>query len=154
MPVPEGMAAVMATILWILAGFLDQALAVDLLIGRRGRLGLHLRAGRHVELDDAVILVGRLFRRLVALALLGHDMDEEWTVLRVADVLQHRQQMIDVVTVDRADIEEAEFVEQRAAGDEAAGVFFDGDRALLQHPAGKAFRDLPNHVAQAAIGAA
>ena len=33
--------------------------------------------------------------------------------------------MIDVVAVDRPDIEEAELVEQRAAGDEAARVFLD-----------------------------
>jgi hypothetical protein len=40
--------------------------------------------------------------------------------------------MIDVVAVDRPDIEESEFVEQGTPGHETAGVFLDGDRALLQ----------------------
>ena len=81
-------------------------------------------------------------------------MDQERAVLGVADVFQHRQQVIDVVAVDRADIEEAELVEQRAAGDETAGVFLDRDRALLQHAARQALGDLAHEMAQAAIGAA
>ena len=62
--------------------------------------------------------------------------------------------MVDVVAVDRADIEEAELVEQRAAGDETAGIFLDGDRALLQHAARQPLGDLPHPMAQAAIGGA
>ena len=115
----------------VLARFLDQALAVDLLIGGRGRLRLDLRAGGDVELDDAVILVGGFLRRRVALALLRDDVNEDRPVLHVAHVFQNRQQMIDVVAVDRADIEEAELVEQRAAGDQPARVLLDRDRALL-----------------------
>ena len=57
-PVPDGIAAVMATILSSFSRFLDQALAEHVLIGRRVRLRLGLRAGGDVELDDAVILVG------------------------------------------------------------------------------------------------
>ena len=42
----------------VLARLLDQALAEHLGVLRRAALGFGLRAGRHVELDHAVILVG------------------------------------------------------------------------------------------------
>ena len=49
----------------------------------------------------------------------------------VAHVAQHRQQMVEIVPVDRADIVEAEFLEQRAAGQEAARVLLGaGDGAV------------------------
>ena len=131
-PVPDGIAAVMATILSSFFASLMRASCVDLGIGGCGCFRLRLRARRHVELDDAVIFVGRFFGRLVALALLRDDVNEERSVLGVAHVLEHRQQMIDVVAVDRPDIEESEFVEQGAAGDEAAGVFLHRHRALLE----------------------
>jgi hypothetical protein len=99
-----------------------------------------------------MVLVGGFFRRLVAFALLRHDVDQERTVASVAHVLEHRQQVIDIVAVDRADIEEAELIEQRAAGDEAARIFLDGDRALLQHAAWQALGDLAHPMAQAPIG--
>ena len=69
---PDGIAAVMPTILLSFVRLLDQALAEHLLVGRRVRLGLGLDAGRDVELDHAVILVGGFLRRPVALALLRH----------------------------------------------------------------------------------
>ena len=43
--------------------------------------------------------------------------------LGFAHVAQHRQQMVEVVAVDRADVVEAHFLEQGAAGQDAAGVF-------------------------------
>ena len=49
--------------------------------------------------------------------------------------------MVDVVAVDRADIEEAELVEQRAAGDEAARILLHRQRALLEHFRGHALDD-------------
>ena len=61
----------------VLLRFLDQALGEHLGVGRRVRLGLGLRAGDDVELDDAVILVGGALGRRVALALLGDDMDQD-----------------------------------------------------------------------------
>ena len=46
-------------------------------------------------------------------------------------LLQHRQQMVEIVPVDRADIVEAEFLEQRAARQEAARVLHGaGDGAV------------------------
>ncbi len=118
----------------VLLRLLDEALAEYVLVGRRIRLGFRLRAGRDVEFYDGVILVGGSFRRAVALALLRHDMDQDRTSLHVAYVLQDRQQMVEIVAVDRADIIEAEFLEQRAAADhEAAGIFFRPVGAVRQH---------------------
>ena len=114
----------------VLRRFLDQALAEDLGVGGRVGLGLGLRAGHHVEGDDAVILVGGGFRRRVALALLGDHVDEDRPGLGVAHVLQDRQQVVEVVTVDGADIVEAELLEHGAAGPEAAGEFLGALAAL------------------------
>ena len=71
----------------VLPRLLDQRLGEHLGIGRRGRLRLRLRAGRDVELDHAVILVGGFLGRLVALALLRDDVNQERSVLGVAHVL-------------------------------------------------------------------
>ena len=67
-----------------------------------------------------MILVGGRFRRPVAFALLRHDVHEDRPRFGVAHVAQDRQQVIEIVAVDRADIVEAELLEQRAAGPEAA----------------------------------
>ena len=107
----------------VLARFLDQALAEHLGVVRRAALRLGLRAGGDVELDHAVILVGGVLGRGVALALLRDHMDQDRPDLGVAHVAQHRQQVVEIVPVDRADIIEAELLEQRAAGDIAARVF-------------------------------
>ena len=136
----------------VMLGFLDQRLGEDLGIARRVRHGLGLGAGHHVELDDAVILVGRLLRRGIAMALAG-DAHEPAPGLRraVAHIAQHRQQMVQIVAVDRPDIEEAQLLEQRAAGHHAAGE--------LLGALGGGFdlaRELPGHflaeMAQRAIG--
>ena len=137
----------------VLARLFDQAFAIDLLEGRGRRLGLDLRASRDVELDHAVVLVGGFFRRLVPFALLRHDMNEDRPVLHVAHVLQHRQQVVDIVAVDRPDIEEAEFIEQRAAGHQAARVFLHGERALLQRLARNVLGDLAQDLPHAVIAA-
>ena len=104
-------------------GLLDQLLGEHVLIRRRPRRRLGLRAGDDVELLDAVIFVRRRLGRAIALALLGHDMDQDRALLAVADILEHRDQMVEIMAVDRADIIEAEFLEQRAAGDHAAREF-------------------------------
>ena len=136
----------------VLLRLLHQAFAEHLGVGRRVRLGLDLLAGRDVELHDAVIFVVGGFRRRVALALLGHDVDEDRPFFGVAHVLQNRQQVIEIVAVDRPDIEEAELLEQRAAGDEAARIFLHGAGALLEEFR-QALGELMDDVAQRAVGA-
>ena len=119
--------------------FLDERLGEHLGVARRFGLGLHLGSGDHIELGDAVIFVGRGFGGRIALALFRYDVDQDRTrLLGIADVLQYRQQVIDVVAVDGSDVEKAELLEQGAAGDQAAGVFlgalgrlFDRARELL-----------------------
>ncbi len=138
--------------LLVLFGFLDEALAEHVLIGGCIRLGLGLGTGGDVELDHGVVLVGGGFGGAVTLALLRHDVDEDRAFLHVAHVLQNRQQMVEIVAVDRTDIVEAEFLEQRAAvHHEAAGIFFNTVRAV-----GEDFRqtlvDLLRRLAQRAIG--
>ncbi len=86
----------------VLARFRDEAVGEHARVRRRVGLGLHLGAGHDVELGDAVILVVGCFGRAVALALLGHDVDQDRALLGVAHVLEHRQQLVEVVAVDRA----------------------------------------------------
>ena len=90
-----------------------------------------MRAGDDIELADAVELVGGDLGRPVALTLLRHDMDQDRPVLHGAHIAQNGEQMIEIVAVDRADIIEAELLEQRAAGPEAAGEFLGARRPLL-----------------------
>ncbi len=144
----------MPTIFSSFCGFLDEARAKHVLIGGRVWLGFRLRAGGDVELDHRVIFVGGSFRRTVALALLRHDVDQDRAGLHVADVLQNGEQMVEIMAVDRADIIEAELLEQRAAvHHEAAGIFLDAVGAV-----GDDFRqplvDLLGRFAQRAIGLA
>ena len=79
-----------------------------------------------------MIFVGGILRRAVALALVRHDMDQHRSDLRVADVLEHLDQRFDVMPVDRADIIEAELVEERPAGEQAAGIFLHSARGAVQ----------------------
>lgn len=74
------------------AGFPASALGEDGGVGLRIRLGLRLReAGDDVEGVDAVILVGGVSAAWIALALLGHDMDQDRAGRIVADIAQpHR----------------------------------------------------------------
>ena len=137
----------------VLLGLLDEALAEHLLVGRRIRLGLGLDAGCDVELDHAVILVRGFLGRLVALALLRAAMDDDRAGLAVAHVFQDGQQLIDVVAVDRADIVEAELLEQRAAGDHAAAELLGAQRADLQRLR-QLGRELLADLAQRPIGLA
>jgi len=131
----------------------DQRLAEDLLIGGRLGVGFLLLAGEHVELGDAVILVGTGFGRCIALAFLGHDVNQDRTVSHVANILEDGNQVIEVVPVDRTDIVEAEFLEQGSAGDHAAGEFFRALRADL-HRARQVARDAFSQIAQAPVGVA
>ena len=137
----------------VLARFLDQTVGKDLWVGGRIRLGRGLRAGHHVKCVDAVIFVVGGFGGRIALAFLGHDMNEDRpTDIGVADILQHGHELVEIMPVDRPDIVKAEFLEQGAAGDITACMLDGaGDGAI------DAFRQLSCQlladVAQLEIGA-
>ena len=107
----------------VLLRLLDQGVGEHLGVARRVGRRLVKLAGDDIELADAVIPVGGGLGRLVALALLGDAVNQDRAALRiVADVFQNRDQVVQIVPVDRADIVEAQFLEQGAAGQEAAGI--------------------------------
>src|SRR5260370_177954 len=87
------------------------------------------------ELHAAEVLVVDRLDRVIALALLGHDMDQDRLVEpAVARVLQDRQQMVEIVPGDRPDIGEAQLVEQGAAGHEAAAELPRAPRCEPRRP--------------------
>ncbi len=129
---------------------LGQRQAEHVLIGRGAGSAFGLFAGDDVELGHAVILVGRVLRRGIALALFGDDMDQHRPFRRVPHVLQHREQVIEVVPVNRADIVETQFLEQRPAGHHAAGELLGlPDRVV--HPAAHLLDDAAREAADAEI---
>jgi hypothetical protein len=135
----------------ILSCLLDQAFAEHLRVGGSIRFRLGLFAGRDVELDHTVVLVvGRLGRR-IAVALFGDDMHQNRSGFGVPHVLEHRQEMVEIVTIDRADVVEAELFEQGAAGDKPARIFLDRQRALFEKLRQR-FGKLLDARAQRAIG--
>jgi hypothetical protein len=77
-----------------------------------------------LEFRDAVVKDRVGFGQLVALPLLGDDV-QELRPLEFLQVLQRRDQRIEVVAVDRADVVETEFFEQRAGRQHALDVLFD-----------------------------
>ena len=80
-------------------------------------------------------------------------MHEDGALACVAHILQDRQKVIEIVTVDGADIVEAQLFEQGAAGRHAARIFFSATGALFD-AFGKEFGDFFGEVADRAIGAA
>ena len=80
-------------------------------------------------------------------------MDEDRPFLRVAHVLQDRQEMVEIMAVDRPDVIEAELLEQRAAGQEAARKFFDAPGFVVE-AARQTLGELLAGFAQRSIGAA
>ncbi len=131
----------------------DEAVGKHARIGRRIGLGLHLRPGDDIELADAMVLVqGRLGGR-VALALLGHHVDENRPLLGVPHVLQDRKQVIEVVAVDGTDVIETQLLEPHAPLPKVAGVLLEAGGASL--PAlRQALGELFGDVAPVEIGAA
>ena len=72
-------------------------------------------------------------------------MDQHRPDLGVADVLEHLDQRAHVMPVDRPDIIEAELVEERAAGQPAAGIFLHlagGDVQRVGHRPRQLLRQL------------
>ncbi|MNW13434.1 hypothetical protein D3C71_2113870 [compost metagenome] len=59
-------------------------------------------------------------------------MDQDRALGGVADILENRDQVIQIMPVDRADIIEAELLEQGAAGEEGAGEFLSLSCGFMQ----------------------
>jgi hypothetical protein len=115
----------------------DQRIGEDLGEGRRSRRCLGLFAGDDIELHHAVIFVGRGFRRRIALALLRHHMQQDRAlVIRIAQIAQNGQQMVQIMPIHGADIIEAKLFKQSAAGQQPARIFI-GPRAARSKGAGK-----------------
>ena len=72
-------------------------------------------------------LAGVLFGGLVAFALAGHNV-QQLRPFQLTNVAQGFDQGVDIVAVDRADVVEAEFFEQRAGDHHALHVFFGAPR--------------------------
>ncbi|KGX49628.1 hypothetical protein Y025_5571 [Burkholderia pseudomallei TSV32] len=102
-------------------------LRVGLLRGRRRRFD----AFRRVELAGPVIEHRVGLGELVALALLRHDV-QELRPAQLLDVLQRRDQRIEIVPVDRPDVVEAEFLEEGGRHDHALRMLLELAREL-QH---------------------
>ena len=124
--------------------------AEHVLIGRWAARALLLLAGDDVELLHAVIFVGAVLGRGVALALLGHDVNQDRPLFGVADVLQHWHQLVEIVPVDRSDVIEPQLLEQRAAGDHPAGEFLGLLRRVVD-PSRDAADGLLGEVAQVQV---
>ena len=134
-------------------GVFDQLSSEHLGVAGRVGDGLGLLARDHVELDDRMEFIGAAFGGGIALALLRHDVNQNRAVLDGGRLLQDRDQIVHVVAVDRADIIEAQLLEEGAPSDHAAGVFL----GLLGRLAEGARQVLGHRLAQAAdvlIGAA
>jgi hypothetical protein len=102
-------------------------------------------AGRRLLDPDARIELARTviedrigFRQLVSLAL-GRDYVKKLRPIEQLDVLERRNQRLEVVPIDRTDVVEAELLEQRPRHDHALGVLLElagqleHRREVLQH---------------------
>ncbi len=115
----------------VLRRHVAQPLTEHLREGGLGRRRGLLDAFGGVELARAVVRDRVGLGQLVAVALLGDDV-QELRALAVAQVLERRDQRIEVVPVDRADVGEAELLEDGARHDHALGMFLEAPRQLEQ----------------------
>ena len=100
---------------------------------RIGGLRRNLRndADRRIEPGDAVIEDGIVLGAGITIAFARHDV-EELRSLEIANVRQRVDERVEIVAVDRADIVEAEFLEQRARKHHALDVLFSAFRQFVQ----------------------
>ncbi|CAM2741064.1 hypothetical protein KOXY103107_00785 [Komagataeibacter xylinus] len=105
-------------------GLADEFLGKHRGVAWRPGRALLLLAGDDIELGDGMILVTRRFGRAVAVAFFRDDMQQHGAdILGIAQVAQDVDKLVHVMPVDGADIIEAEFLEQSAAGHDATRVF-------------------------------
>ena len=114
----------------VLRGHVAQPIAENLGVGRLCARFPADDAGVGLKLGNAVVEHRIGLGQLVALALPGHHV-QELRPLQFPDVLQRRDERVQVVAVDRADIVEPEFLEHGGRQGHALGVFLD---ALCQFP--------------------
>ena len=108
---------------FVLVGHVTQPLAKHLGKGLFG--GRRRRGEAHVGIEFARAVVGHRvgLGQLVALALLGHHMQELGT-LQAFDVFQRGNERIKVMPVDRTNVVEAKLFEQRGRHHHALGLLF------------------------------
>ena len=117
----------------IAVGELGERFSENILIGRRSAAGpLVLFAGDNIKLGDAVIFVVRFFGKFIAFALFGDDMDQAGPFRSVANIFKDGNQMLEIVAVNRADIIEAQFLEQGTAHGHATGKFVGLTRCIME----------------------
>ena len=96
-----------------------------------GRSRRFLQADGRVELARPVVVDRVGFGQLVTVAFLRDDV-QELRARPVTQIFQGRDQCIQVVAIDRADIGEAELFEDGARHDHALGVLFESARQFVQ----------------------
>ena len=113
-------------------GFADQRLRKDFGIagGVRGGLGLHAR--QHIKLAGGVAAITGGFGRGVTFALFGQHMDQDRSGGPGMGSAQNRQQLIQIVAINRADVGKAQLFEQGAANRDAFQNLFCPARAFLK----------------------
>jgi len=113
-PVPFGIAAVTADDAGILARLLDQGFAKHPGEGRSFRHALDLNATGDVKRPDAMITIIRLFGWRISLPFFRHHMNQQRPGGAVSRMLQSRDELVQVMPIDRADILEPHVLEQRS----------------------------------------
>ena len=89
-----------------------------------------------------MVFVGAGLGRGIALALLRDDMQQDGALIRIADVPKDRDEMIEIMAIDRPDIVKAELVEQGATREVGARML-DGPGDRPVHPIAELARQLP-----------
>ena len=110
----------------------DQRIGKDAGIAGRVGLGLDLHPGQHVELRRGMALVGGGLGRGIALALFRQHMDQHRPGGPCLHRAQHRQQLVQIMPVDRAHIGKAQLFKQRAAHGNAFQHLLGAARTFLK----------------------
>ena len=139
------MAAVMATTFGSKSASFTMRVGEDLGVGAAAqRLGL---AGLGIVGTEAVKLLLLLHGRLEALALLGEHMQQHGTIL-LLEKLEGLDQRGDVVAVDRAEVLQAQFLEDDAGPQHALGDLFGLARHAQRRLAAHFLHELAGAVVQ------
>mmetsp|Transcript_796 Transcript_796/g.1630 ORF Transcript_796/g.1630 Transcript_796/m.1630 type:complete len:216 (+) Transcript_796:943-1590(+) len=91
--------------------------------GRRGGLALELDPRLDIEFAHAVHPVGCLQGRFITVPLGGLEVEQDRLVgVGVTQLLEDRDHVLEIMPIDRTDVEEAQFLEERATGHDTSGV--------------------------------